>query len=95
MPDVVKVRAATNNEVAFISWDIDGMIPGCLGFEIVRIYPDTGEERCLASWVPFKGQTEQGWIPQDTGVWPVQKTFWRDLTVRRRRDSLERRPPAK
>ncbi|MCA0012998.1 phospholipase D-like domain-containing protein [Mesorhizobium sp. B292B1B] len=92
MPDVVKVRAATNNEVAFLSWDIDGMIPGCLGFEIVRLYPDTGEERCLASWVPFKGQRNKDWIPQDTGVWPVQKTFWRDLTVRRRRDSLDVRP---
>ncbi|RVC41238.1 hypothetical protein EN779_36030, partial [Mesorhizobium sp. M4B.F.Ca.ET.088.02.2.1] len=92
MPDVIKVRAATNNEVAFLAWDIDGMIPGCLGFEIVRLYPDTGEERCLAAWVPFKGQRNPRWIPQDTGVWPVQKTFWRDLTVRRRRDSLTIRP---
>jgi phosphatidylserine/phosphatidylglycerophosphate/cardiolipin synthase-like enzyme len=89
MADVVKVRAATNNEVAFVAWDVDGMIPGCLGFEIVRLYPATGEERCLASWVPFKGQRNQDWIPQDTGVWPVQKTFWRDLTLRRRRDSLD------
>ena len=92
MADVVRVRAATNNEVSFIAWDVDGMIPGCLGFEIVRLYPDTGEERCLASWVPFKGQRNKDWIPQDTGVWPVQKTFWRDLTVRRRRDSLTMRP---
>ncbi len=92
MADVVRVRAATNNEVAFIAWDVDGMIPGCLGFELVRLYPDTGEERCLASWVPFKGQRNKDWIPQDTGVWPVQKTFWRDLTVRRRRDSLTMRP---
>jgi len=92
MADVVRVRAATNNEVAFIAWDVDGMIPGCLGFELVRLYPDTGEERCLASWVPFKGQRNKDWIPQDTGVWPVQKTFWRDLTVRRRRDSLSMRP---
>ncbi|TJV19554.1 MAG: hypothetical protein E5Y16_31705, partial [Mesorhizobium sp.] len=92
MSDVVSVRAATNNEVAFIAWDIDGMIDGCLGFEIVRIYPGTGEERCLASWVPFRGQRNKDWIPQDTGVWPVQKTFWRDLTVRRRRDSVEIRP---
>ena len=92
MPDVIKVRAATNNEVAFLSWDIDGMIPGCLGFEIVRLYPDSGEERCLAAWVPFKGQRNPRWISQDTGVWPVQKTFWRDLTVRRRRDSISVRP---
>jgi phosphatidylserine/phosphatidylglycerophosphate/cardiolipin synthase-like enzyme len=92
MADVVRVRAATNNEVAFISWDIDGMIPGCLGFEVVRVYPETGEEVPLASWVPFEGQRNPDWIPQDTGVWPVQKTFWRDLTLRRRRDKVELRP---
>jgi phosphatidylserine/phosphatidylglycerophosphate/cardiolipin synthase-like enzyme len=92
MADVVRVRAATNNEVAFIAWDVDGMIPGCLGFEVVRTYPATGEERCLASWVPFKGQRNKDWIPQDTGVWPIQKTFWRDLTVRRRRDAIAVRP---
>jgi phosphatidylserine/phosphatidylglycerophosphate/cardiolipin synthase-like enzyme len=98
MADVVKVRVATNNEVAFIAWDIDAMIPGCLGFEIVRSYPDTGEERCLASWVPFAksdtfpGQSNPRWIPQDTGVWPIQKTFWRDLTLRRKRDAVEVRP---
>lgn len=98
MADVIKVRVATNNEVAFIAWDIDEMIPGCLGFEVVRIYPDTGEERCLASWVPFAkgdgfaGQSNPRWIPQDTGVWPIQKTFWRDLTLRRKRDAVELRP---
>jgi len=98
MADVVRVRVATNNEVAFIAWDLDGMIPGCLGFEVVRIYPDTGEERCLASWVPFQktqthpGQSNPRWIPQDTGVWPIQKTFWRDLTLRRKRDVVEVRP---
>jgi phosphatidylserine/phosphatidylglycerophosphate/cardiolipin synthase-like enzyme len=92
MPDVRNVRAASNNEVSFISWDLDAFIPGCAGFEIVRIYPDSGEERCLASWVPFAGQTNEKWLPQDTGVWPVQKTSWRDLTLRRRRDSLDMRP---
>lgn len=89
MPDVTRVRAATNNEVAFIAWDVDQMIPGCLGFEVTRLYPATGEERVLASWVPFRGQRNREWIPQDTGVWPIQKTFWRDLTLRRRRDSLD------
>jgi phosphatidylserine/phosphatidylglycerophosphate/cardiolipin synthase-like enzyme len=89
---ITKAVALCNNEVAFIGWDIDGMIPGCLGFDIVRIYVDTGETRGLATWVPFKGQDNQGWKEQDTGVWPVQKTNWRDLTLRRRRDRAERRP---
>jgi hypothetical protein len=89
---ITKAVALCNNEVAFIGWDIDGMIPGCLGFDIVRVYVDTGETRGLATWVPFKGQDNQGWKEQDTGVWPVQKTNWRDLTLRRRRDRAERRP---
>jgi hypothetical protein len=89
---ITKAVALCNNEVAFIAWDVDGMIPGCLGFDIVRIYVDTGETKGLAAWVPFKGQDNQGWKEQDTGVWPVQKTNWRDLTLRRRRDRAERRP---
>jgi phosphatidylserine/phosphatidylglycerophosphate/cardiolipin synthase-like enzyme len=92
MGQVTDAVAYCNNEVAFIAWDVDGMIPGCLGFDIVRYYPDTKEERGLATWVPFNGQDNQGWKEQDTGVWPVQKTNWRDLTVRRRRDRAELRP---
>lgn len=92
MGKITKAVAYCNNEVAFIAWDVDGMIPGCLGFDIVRYYPDTREERGLATWVPFKGQDNQGWKEQDTGVWPVQKTNWRDLTIRRRRDQAQLRP---
>jgi hypothetical protein len=50
------------------------MIPGCLGFDVVRIYVGTGETRGLATWVRFKGQDNGGWKEQDTGVWPIQKT---------------------
>src|SRR5438477_6267674 len=32
------------------------------------------------------------WTPQDTGVWPVQKFWWRDLTLRRHRSDPGRRP---
>ena len=92
MGKVTKVVAITNNEVALIAWDVDGMIPGCVGFDVARIYPDTGESKRLATWVPFKGQANPKWLPQDTGVWPIQKTFWRDLTLRRRRDSTQLRP---
>ena len=92
MGTVTKAVALCNNEVAFIAWDVDAMIPGCLGFDIVRVYPDTGERKGLATWVPFEGQDNGGWKEQDTGVWPVQKTSWRDLTLRRRRDEAELRP---
>lgn len=103
MAKITSVRAYANNEVAYLAWDIDGKIPGCLGFEITRVYlnadgsvahrADGAEDRVnLAAWVPFKGQHNLHWLPQDTGVWPIQKTSWRDLTLRKKRDGMTRRP---
>jgi phosphatidylserine/phosphatidylglycerophosphate/cardiolipin synthase-like enzyme len=103
MGKIVCARAWANNEVAFIAWDLDGAIAGCLGFEITRVYLNEdgtparlagGEEdrTKLPSWVAFKGQGNPRWAYQDTGVWPVQKLSWRDLTLRKRRDSQKRRP---
>ncbi len=102
MAGLKQARAYANNEVAYIAWELDGPIPGCLGFEVTRIYlnedgsvalrdgvPD--RVRC-ASWVAFKGQRNPHWLPQNTGIWPVQKLSWRDLTLRKKRDALRRRP---
>ena len=91
MGKITTARAYANNEVAFLAWTLDGMVDDCLGFEITRIYVDTGEERVLAAWVPFKGQSNPDWKPQTTSVWPVQKLTWRDLTLRKRRDRVSRR----
>src|SRR5450830_140214 len=98
MSVIAKVNAYANNEVGYIAWTLSDSIPGCLGFEISRIYvsggdadaPD-GTERVLAAWVPFTGQDNPKWLPQTTAVWPVQKLTWRDLTVRQRRDRAELR----
>jgi len=92
MARITNARAFANNEVAYLAWSIDEVIPGCLGFDITRIYPDTGEEQPLAAWVPFQGQTNTGLQAQSTRVWPIQKMSWRDLTLRKRRDRLARRP---
>lgn len=92
MGRIVAAKAYANNEIAFVAWTLDDTIEHCLGFEITRIYVDTGEERPLAAWVSFKGQSNPDWKPQTTSVWPVQKLFWRDLTVRKRRDQTARRP---
>ena len=92
MGHIVAGKAYANNEAALIAWSLDAPIPNCLGFEITRIYLDTNEERVLAAWVPFKGQSNKDWKPQTTSVWPVQKLFWRDLTVRQRRDQATWRP---
>ena len=92
MARIVNARAFANNEVAYLAWSLDEAMPGCLGFDITRIYPDTGEEQPLAAWLPFVGQTNTGWQPQSTRVWPIQKMSWQDLTLRKRRDRLSRRP---
>jgi phosphatidylserine/phosphatidylglycerophosphate/cardiolipin synthase-like enzyme len=103
MGKIISVRAYANNEVAYVAWDIDGKIDHCLGFEVTRIYlepdgqiarrQDGSEDRVkCAAWVAFKGQRNPYWIPQDTGVWPVQKLAWRDLTLRKKRGDAARRP---
>lgn len=103
MGKIISVRAYANNEVAYVAWDIDGEIPDCLGFEVTRVYldaagnvsrlPDGSEDRVkCAAWVAFKGQSNPNWLPQDTGVWPVQKLSWRDLTLRKKRNGATRRP---
>jgi len=103
MAEITSAKAWANNEVAYIAWDTDGKIPSCLGFEVTRVYLDAAgnvakradgsDDRVkCAAWVAFKGQRNLDWIPQDTGVWPVQKFSWRDLTLRKKRDGMTRRP---
>lgn len=103
MPTLTAARAYCNNEVAYIAWDADGKLNACLGFEVTRVYLDEHDQPRLradgtpdrvktAAFVPFEGQSNPGWIAEDTGVWPVQKFSWRDLTLRKRRDRAERRP---
>lgn len=103
MATITSANAWANNEVAYIAWATDGKIPNCLGFEVTRVYldaagnvakrPDGSDDRVTcAAWVAFKGQRNPDWIPQDTGVWPVQKFCWRDLTLRKKRDGMRRRP---
>ena len=103
MGRITAAHAYANNEVAYIAWDIDGKIDDCLGFDVTRLYlnadgsvarrPDGKEDRVkCATWVAFKGQRNPHWLPQDTGVWPVQKLSWRDLTLRKKRDGMTRRP---
>ncbi|WFU04531.1 hypothetical protein QA648_27510 (plasmid) [Rhizobium sp. CB3171] len=89
---ISKRKAWCNNEVAYITWEIDERIDGLLGFMIVRLHQD-GEKRLLPTWVAFKGQSNPKWQPQDTSVWPVQKFEWRDLTLRRSRDKTSARAP--
>ena len=38
MGQINTAYAYANNEVAYVAWDIDGKIDGCLGFEVTRVY---------------------------------------------------------
>jgi hypothetical protein len=100
---ITTATAYCNNEVGYVAWTLDAKIPGCLGFEVTRVYldpdgsvvilPDGSESRVkTVALVAFNGQSNPEWNPQDTGVWPVQKLTWRDLTLRKRRGSARRRP---
>ena len=96
-PAIEKAVAIANNEVAILGWTVNVFnFEDLLGFHIVRQVLDAGnhvvEERPMATWVAFAGQSNPDWQPQNTSVWPVQKFTWRDLTLRQRRDALERRP---
>src|SRR5207237_1236387 len=93
MAKVIEARAFCNNEVAYLAWKTDGKIKDCLGFMITRIDLNTGERRLLPAWVAFDTQSNPDWEEQDTSVWPIQKFSWRDLTLRRSRNTLQIRAP--
>jgi phosphatidylserine/phosphatidylglycerophosphate/cardiolipin synthase-like enzyme len=99
MAKISDAKVIANNEVAFLAWKTEpASIPECLGFHIVREYlgddgkPIEKDERPLAVYVAFKGQSNPKWLPQNTAVWPVQRFSWRDLTLRRKRTKPELRP---
>lgn len=95
MGRIVSARAYANNEVAYVAWNVDAVIANCLGFEVTRVLLDERgdeiERKPCATWVGFKGQRNREWLPQHSGIWPVQKLSWRDLTLRKHRDAVERR----
>lgn len=96
MAKVVSANAWCNNEVAYLAWRTDEAIKDCLGFMITRIHlaadGSEAERRILPAWAAFTTQSNPDWEEQDTSVWPIQKFSWRDLTLRRSRDSTDVRP---
>src|SRR5579859_1083909 len=92
---IIKAGAWSNGEVAYLAWQVEKAIPGCLGFMITRVHetgPDAGERRILPTWIAFTDQSNPDWLAQDSSVWPIQSFEWRDLTLRRSRDTTDVRP---
>jgi phosphatidylserine/phosphatidylglycerophosphate/cardiolipin synthase-like enzyme len=95
MQYVTKAGAWCNGEVAYLAWDVAEKIEDCYGFMITRVHEtgvDRGQRRILPTWVSFQDQNNPNWNEQDSSVWPVQRFEWRDLTLRKSRDTTEVRP---
>ena len=51
-----------------------------------------GKRRILPTWIAFTDQNNPNWNEQDSSVWPIQNFHWRDLTLRKSRDTTTVRP---
>ncbi|HZZ37368.1 MAG TPA: phospholipase D-like domain-containing protein, partial [Caulobacteraceae bacterium] len=95
MGQITKAGAWCNGEVAYLAWEADGPIADCLGFMIARTHltgVDAGVRRILPTWIAFNDQSNPNWEDQDSSVWPIQSYQWRDLTLRKSRDTTNVRP---
>ena len=92
---IKRAGAWCNGEVAYIAWDVDKKIKDCVGFMVTRIHEtgkDAGQRRILPTWIAFTDQNNPNWNEQDSSVWPIQNFQWRDLTLRKSRDTTSVRP---
>jgi hypothetical protein len=92
---IKKAGAWSNGEVAYLAWKVDGKIDNCLGFMITRVHEtggDAGQHRILPTWISFDDQSNPDWNAQDASVWPIQAYEWRDLTLRKSRETTVIRP---
>ena len=92
---ITKAGAWCNGEVAYLAWQTASKIDDCLGFMITRVHEtgdDAGQRRILPTWIGFTDQSNPHWQAQDSSVWPIQAFEWRDLTLRKSRDTTKVRP---
>ena len=92
---IKRAGAWCNGEVAYLAWDVDKTIKDCLGFMVTRVHEtgkDAGQRRILPTWIAFNDQNNPNWNEQDSSVWPIQNFQWRDLTLRKSRDTTSVRP---
>jgi len=95
MGKIVKAEAWCNGEVAYLAWVADAKIADCLGFLVTRVHetgPGAPARRILPTWIGFTDQSNPDWLDEDSSVWPIQQYQWRDLTLRRSRDTTNVRP---
>ena len=92
---IKRAGAWCNGEVAYLAWDVDKEIKDCVGFMVTRVHEtgeDAGQRRILPTWIAFTDQNNPNWNEQDSSVWPIQNFQWRDLTLRKSRNTTAVRP---
>jgi PLD-like domain len=76
--------AISNNDMVYLHWHVEGKIPNCLGFSVIRHEVGSNRSQALPAMVGFSSDTrEAGKRFRDTNVWPVQKYSWKDLFAKR------------
>jgi phosphatidylserine/phosphatidylglycerophosphate/cardiolipin synthase-like enzyme len=80
--------AISNNDMVYLHWHVDGKIPNCLGFSVIRHDAKTQRQQPLPAMVGFSSDTTEGKKAaaakfKDTNSWPVQKYAWKDLFAER------------
>jgi phosphatidylserine/phosphatidylglycerophosphate/cardiolipin synthase-like enzyme len=80
--------AISNNDMVYLHWNVEGKIPGCLGFSVIRHDAKTQRKQALPAMVGFSSDTAEGKKAaaskfRDTNAWPVQKYAWKDLFAER------------
>ena len=76
MGRITSAHAWANNEVAYVAWDIDGKIDGCLGFEVTRVYlndNDTVALRALNSKLHWDERVDVSLLPIGDGLTLLRK----------------------
>ena len=95
MASIKAASAWANGEVGYVVWEVGEKIKDCLGFMVTRVHEtgaDAGARRPMPTWVAFRDQSNPNWEEQDSSVWPIQGYQWRDLTLRRSRNTANIRP---
>jgi hypothetical protein len=80
--------AISNNDMVYLHWHVEGKIPKCLGFSVIRHEADSNRSQALPAMVGFSSDTREGKQDaskkfRDTNVWPIQKYAWKDLFAKR------------
>jgi len=58
MATFTAAKAYCNNEVAYVAWQVDGKIDGCLGFEVTRVYLGDDGQPLLTPTEPRSGSRQ-------------------------------------